>query len=128
MINTVSMQKLNLSILIVVVAITSIVIGNVLPNVLVFAQTNQTKSTTTSAASNKNAPIISDINKAIDNIKKGDDKTARKQLLSVEKVLEDMPSASGAEKHIEASLDALKAGDNNGAIMHAQGAISELSK
>ncbi len=122
------MEKLNLSILIITAAIASIAIGNVVPNMHVFAQTNQTSSNATSTTSKQHAPIISALHKAIDNLKKGDDKTAKKELLSIEKKLEKDPKGGSAEKHIEASLSAIKDKDFNGATMHAQGALGELTK
>jgi hypothetical protein len=59
---------------------------------------------------------------------RGDNDGGKKQLLSAEQQLEGKPNVSDAEKHIEGSLQALKYGDNNGAILHAQFAIDMLNK
>ena len=60
-------------------------------------------------------------------IKSGDNEGAKKSLLQAESGLEDKPNLSGAEKHIEASLQALKDNDKNGALMHAEEAKKGLA-
>ena len=61
-----------------------------------------------SSASSSNQSIGPQIDSAIAAIQGGNADDGRKQLLQSEKLLEDMPSASAAEKHIEAALQALK--------------------
>ena len=73
-----------------------------------------------SSASSSNQSIGPQIDSAITAIQGGNADDGRKQLLQSEKLLEDMPSASAAEKHIEAALQALKQGDNTGSITHAE--------
>jgi len=60
-------------------------------------------------------------------IKSGDNDGAKKSLLQAESALEGKSNLSGAEKHIEASLKALKEGDTNGALMHAEEAKKGLA-
>jgi len=48
------------------------------------------------------------------------------QLLQAESALEDDSKLSTTEKHVESSLQALKDGDTNGAINHAQEAKSGI--
>src|SRR6188508_1275315 len=90
-------------------------------SVLSFGQTNATNSTATTssnqtntATDNPNNEIIKSIDSSILMIKSGDNDGAKKSLLQAESGLEDKPNLSGAEKHIEASLKALKDGDTNG--------------
>jgi len=71
-------------------------------------------------ASSSNQLMGQQIDSAITAIQGGNTDEGRKQLLQSEKLLEDMPSASAAEKHIEAALQALKQGDNTGSITHAE--------
>jgi hypothetical protein len=68
------------------------------------------------------------IDSAITSVQGGNTEDGRKQLLQSEKLLEDMPSASAAEKHIEAALQALKQGDITGSISHAEEAKKMLSE
>lgn len=70
--------------------------------------------------------INTQIDSAISAIQDGNTDEGRKQLLQSEKLLEDMPSAGTAEKHIEAALQALKQGDNSGSITHAEEAKNTL--
>ena len=80
-----------------------------------------------SPASTSNQSIGQQIDSAITAIQGGNTDDGRKQLLQSEKLLEDMPSASAAEKHIEAALQALKQGDNTGSITHAEEAKKMLN-
>ncbi|MGC1133007.1 MAG: hypothetical protein WA941_09295 [Nitrososphaeraceae archaeon] len=73
-----------------------------------------------SPLSSSNQSIGQQIDSAITAIQGGNTDEGRKQLLQSEKLLEDMPSATAAEKHIEAALQALKQGDNTGSITHAE--------
>ena len=59
-------------------------------------------------------------------IKGGDTDGAKKSLYQAEAGLEDQPNQGGAEKQIEASLKALKDGDTNGALTHAEEANNSL--
>ena len=78
--------------------------------------------------SSSNQPIGQQIDSAITAIQGGITDEGRKQLLQSEKLLEDMPSASAAEKHIEAALQALKQGDNTGSVTHAEEAQKMLNE
>ena len=80
-----------------------------------------------SPASTSNQSMGQQIDSAIAAIQGGNTDEGRKQLLQSEKLLEDMPSASAAEKHIEAALQALKQGDNTGSITHAEEAKKMLN-
>ena len=101
-------------------------------SVLSFGQTNATNSTTTisnqtnTAADNPNNEIIKSIDSGILMIKSGDNDGAKKSLYQAEASLEDQPNQGGAEKQIEASLKALKDGDTNGALAHAEEAKNSL--
>ena len=79
-------------------------------------------------ASSSNQSIGKQIDSAIAAIQGGNTDEGRKQLLQSEKLLEDMPSASAAEKHIEAALQALKQGDNTGSVTHAEEAQKMLNR
>jgi len=92
-----------------------------------FGQTNTTSINQTNTASGPNSGIVKLIDSGISMIKSGDNEGAKKSLLQAESGLEDKPSLSGAEKHIEASLQALKDNDKNGALMHAEEAKKGLA-
>ena len=92
-----------------------------------FGQTNTTSINQTNTASGPNSGIVKLIDSGISMIKSGDNEGAKKSLLQAESGLEDKPSLSGAEKHIEASLKALKDNDKNGALMHAEEAKKGLA-
>ena len=51
----------------------------------------------------------------------------RNRCTKLKSSLEDKPNQGGAEKHIEASLQALKDGDTNGALTHAEEAKKGLA-
>jgi hypothetical protein len=89
-----------------------------------YGQTNTTNATT---ASGPNSNLIKLIDTGIAMINSGDNEGAKKSLLQAESGLEDKPNLSGAEKHIEASLKALKDDDKNGALMHAEEAKKGLA-
>ena len=101
-------------------------------NILSFGQTNATNSTTitsnqtNTAADNPNNEIIKSIETGISMIKSGDNDGAKKSLYQAEASLEDQPNQGGAEKQIEATLKALKDGDTNGALTHAEEAKNSL--
>lgn len=100
-------------------------------SVLSFGQTNATNSTTTisnqtNTADNPNNEIIKSIDSGIMMIKSGDNDGAKKSLYQAEASLEDQPNQGGAEKQIEASLKALKDGDTNGTLAHAEEAKNSL--
>jgi hypothetical protein len=94
-----------------------------------YGQTNTTNTTTnqTSTANGPNSEIVKLIDSGISMIKSGDNEGAKKSLLQAESGLEDKPNLSGAEKHIEASLQALKDDDKNGALLHAEEAKKGLA-
>ena len=79
------------------------------------------------SADNPNSAIIISIDSGISMIKGGDNDGAKKALYQAEASLEDQPNQSGAEKHIEASLMALKDGDTSGALTHAAEAKKGLA-
>ena len=89
--------------------------------------TNATNQTNATTASGPNSELIKLIDSGIAMINSGDNEGAKKSLLQAESGLEDKPNLSGAEKHIEASLKALKEGDKNGALMHAEEAKKGLA-
>jgi hypothetical protein len=74
-----------------------------------------------------NQSVGQQIDSAITAIQGGNSDEGKKQLLQSEKILEVEPSASAAEKHIEAALQAMKQGDNTGSITHAEEAQKTLS-
>ena len=76
-------------------------------------------TTTTATTQSSNDQVIMQIDAAISAIKSGDNDNGTKQLLESEKLLEDVPNASDAEKRIEAALQALKDGDSNGSMSQA---------
>lgn len=89
-------------------------------------QTNTT-TTTTTTTDNPNSETIKSIDTGISMIKSGDNDGAKKSLYQAESSLEGKPNQGGAEKHIEASLQALKDGDTNGALTHAEEAKKGLA-
>ena len=99
-----------------------------------YGQTNATNTTNTTNTTNQtsttngpNSELIKLIDSGIAMINSGDNDGAKKSLLQAESGLEDKPNLSGAEKHIEASLKALKEGDTNGALTHAEEAKKGLA-
>ena len=94
-----------------------------------YGQTNSTnaRNQTSATTDGPNSDIIKSIDSSISMIKSGDNEGAKKSLLQAESSLEDKPNLSGAEKHIEASLQALKNDDKNGALMHAEEAKKGLA-
>ena len=99
-------------------------------SVAVFGQTNITNATVTSnqteASSDPNNEIIKSIDAGIASINNGDSDGAKKSFYQAELALEDKPDLSSVEKQIEASLKALKDGDTNAAITHAEEAKKNL--
>jgi hypothetical protein len=99
-------------------------------SVAVFGQTNFTNDTApsnqTGASSNLNYEIIQSIDSGIASINNGDSDGAKKSFYQAELALEDKPNLSGVEKQIEASLKALKDGDTNAALTHAEEAKKNL--
>jgi len=96
-------------------------------SVISYGQTNTTSTNQTGTASGPNSGIVKLIDSGISMIKSGDNEGAKKSLLQAESGLEDKPNVSGAEKHIEASLKALKDNDTNGALTHAEEAKKGLA-
>jgi len=96
-----------------------------------FTSYGQTNTTTTANQTSTNNGPNSETIKLIDSgivlIKSGDNEGAKKSLLQAEAGLEDKPNLSAAEKHIEASLQALKDNDKNGALTHAEEAKKGLA-
>lgn len=112
--------------------------------VISYAQTNDPNLTTNSTISNATAaanssgitnttsstsdnPVVKSIDAAISAMKSSDDKAGKKLLYEAESALEGKSDVVDAEKRIEASLQALKDGDTNAAISHAEEAKKSLS-
>jgi hypothetical protein len=84
-------------------------------------------SVTNSTSTNSDNPIVQSVDAAIKAIKDGDKDSGKKLLLKAEEALEGKSDLVDAEKRIEASLAALKDGDNNGAISQADEAKRNIS-
>jgi hypothetical protein len=79
------------------------------------------------ATSQSDNPTVQSIDAAIKALNDDDKDTAKKLLLKAEESLEGKADLVDAEKRVEASLAALKDGDINGAISHAEEAKKNLS-
>ena len=84
-------------------------------------------TTVNNATSTSDNPVVQSIDAAIKAIKDGDKDSGKKSLLKAEEALEGKSDLVDAEKRVEASLAALKDGDNNAAISHAEEAKKSLS-
>jgi len=94
--------------------------------------TNTTTSGSNSTQANNSTsqsdnPTVQSIDDAIKALNAGDKDTAKKLLLKAEESLEGKSNLEGAEKRVEAALAALKDGDINSAISHAEEAKKNLS-
>jgi len=94
--------------------------------------TNTTTSGSNSTQANNSTsqsdnPNVQSIDDAIKALNAGDKDTAKKLLLKAEESLEGKSNLEGAEKRVEAALAALKDGDINSAISHAEEAKKNLS-
>jgi hypothetical protein len=95
--------------------------------------TNTSMSTSNSTTANNatstpsDNPIMQSMDAAIKAIKDGDKDSGKKSLLQAEEALEGKSDLVDAEKRVEASLAALKDGDTNAAISHAEEARKSLS-
>jgi uncharacterized membrane-anchored protein len=78
------------------------------------------------ATSQSDNPTVQSIDAAIKALNDGDKDGAKKLLLKAEESLEGKPDLENAEKRVEASLAALKDGDTNAAISHAEEAKKNL--
>ena len=89
---------------------------------------NSSSTTANNATSTpSDNPVVQSIDAAIKAIKDGDKDSGKKSLLKAEEALEGKSDLADAEKRVEASLAALKDGDNNAAISHAEEAKKSLS-
>jgi len=88
---------------------------------------NSSSTTVNNATSTSDNPVVQSIDAAIKAIKDGDKDTGKKLLLKAEEALEGKSDLVDAEKRVEASLAALKDGDNSAAISHAEEAKKSLS-
>ena len=88
---------------------------------------NSSSTTVNNATSTSDDPVVQSIDAAIKAIKDGDKDSGKKSLLKAEEALEGKSDLVDAEKRVEASLAALKDGDNNAAISHAEEAKKSLS-
>jgi cell division protein FtsB len=84
-------------------------------------------TTANNATSQSDNPTVQSIDAAIKALNDDDKDTAKKLLLKAEESLEGKADLVDAEKRVEASLAALKDGDINGAISHAEEAKKNLS-
>jgi hypothetical protein len=94
--------------------------------------TNTTTSGSNSTQANNSTsqsdnPTVQSIDDAIKALNAGDKDTAKKLLLKAEESLEGKSNLEDAEKRVEAALAALKDGDINSAISHAEEAKKNLS-
>ena len=71
-------------------------------------------------------PTVQSIDAAIKSLNNDDKDGAKKLLLTAEESLEGKSDLQNAEKRVEASLAALKNGDTNAAISHAEEAIKNI--
>ena len=135
-------KKLAKGILLGIGMMTMLLISN---GVVSYAQTNDLNLTTNSTMSNETAaaanssgitnttsltsenPVVKSIDAAISAIKSNDNHEGKKLLYEAESALEGKSDVVDAEKRIEASLQALKDGDTNAAISHAEEAKKSLS-
>jgi len=88
---------------------------------------NSSSTTANNTTSTSDNPVVQSIDAAIKAIKDGDKDSGKKLLLKAEEALEGKSDLVDAEKRVEASLAALKDGDNNAAISHAEEAKKSLS-
>jgi hypothetical protein len=116
-------QKSISSFLFIIATITIVAISN---SIVSYAQTNSTFSNQTTTSNSSNNPAVKSIDAAISSLKSGDKAAGKKSLLQAESDLEDNSKVVDAEKHVEASLQALKDDDTNGAINHAELAKKSL--
>jgi hypothetical protein len=103
---------------------------NYSPNATLSANTSSATSNSTlanNATSQSDNPTVQSIDAAIKALNDDDKDTAKKLLLKAEESLEGKADLVDAEKRVEASLAALKDGDINGAISHAEEAKKNLS-
>ena len=105
-----------------------------------YAQTTYSNQTVSSNATNSSAnasgsnatslpsnnPVAKNIDEGIKAMKADDKSAGKKALLHAESALEGKSNYVDAEKHVEAAIQALKAGDTNGAISHAEQAKEKL--
>jgi outer membrane protein assembly factor BamD (BamD/ComL family) len=94
--------------------------------------TNTTISGSNSTQANNSTsqsdnPTVQSLDDAIKALNAGDKDTAKKLLLKAEESLEGKSNLEDAEKRVEAALAALKDGDINSAISHAEEAKKNLS-
>ena len=89
---------------------------------------NSSSTTVNNATSTpSDNPVVQSIDAAIKAIKDGDKDSGKKSLLKAEEALEGKSDLVDAEKRVEAALAALKDGDTNAAISHAEEAKNSLS-
>ena len=83
-------------------------------------------TTGTNATSLPSNPVVKNLDEGINAIKADDKSAGKKALLHAESALEGKSDSVDAEKHVEAAIQALKEGDTNGAISHAEQAKEKL--
>ena len=88
---------------------------------------NSSSTTVNNATSTSDNPVVQSIDAAIKAIKDGDKDSGKKSLLKAEEALEGKSDLADAERLFKASLAALKDGDSNAAISHAEEAKKSLS-
>ncbi len=111
------METTGKSVIFMLIIFASVFIANNFYNINVFAQQSKdsTKDDKISTPS-----IGSDIDKTIAAIKSGDTNSGKKQLTVIKDKIEENPDTFTGENHIEDAIQALKDGDNNRAIIHAE--------
>lgn len=132
----------NKSIQSIMLGLSTISIILVSNGIVSYAQTNSsdptvgynTSNSTSNSTNVNNAtsspsdnPVVQSIDAAIKAIKDGDKDSGKKSLLKAEEALEGKSDLVDAEKRVEAALAALKDGDTNAAISHAEEAKNSLS-
>ena len=111
------MRKTGQIIICMVTIFAIVLITNILFKMNIFAE----QPTTSSKSERTSTPSIgSDIDKTIAAIKNGDNNSGKKQLSTIIDKIEENPDTFTGENHIEDAIQALKDGDDNRAIIHAQ--------
>jgi hypothetical protein len=111
----------------IVLALSFLVTSNTLSS---FGSTNSSIAigNTTNTNTTSTNPVVKNLDDAISSLKSNDNAAAKTDLRNAEKEMEADPSLQLGEKHVEASLAALKDGDTKSAIDHAQQALDATNQ
>ena len=112
------METTGKSIIFMLIIFASVFIANNFYNINVFAQ--QSKESTKNDKISTPPSIGSDIDKTIAAINSGDANSGKKQLAIIKDKIDENPDTFTWGNHIEDAIQALKDGDNNRAIIHAE--------